>query len=70
MSLEQVQQMIHWIKQQIVYLNASITEAEQTNNYGRKIQHEGMRDGFSKCLTQLNKLQRKKLNNKPLENGI
>jgi hypothetical protein len=70
MDLEQVQQMIKWINQQIVYLNGSIAEAEQTNNYGRRIQHEGMRDGFSKCLEQLTKIQRKKTITKPVQNDI
>lgn len=70
MSLEQLQEIVNWLKYQIKYLESSINEAQQTNNYGRKLQHEGMRDAFIKCLNQLNKYMRKRNVNKPIENNI
>ncbi len=70
MSLEQLQEIVDWLKHQIKYLESSISEAQQTNNYGRKLQHEGMRDAFIKCLNQLNKYMRKRNVNKPIENNI
>ncbi len=54
MNIEQLQQMVQWLNQQIEHLNESIIAAHQTNNYGRKIQHEGMRDAFMKCLEKIN----------------
>jgi len=68
MSLEQLQEMVKWLEHQVAYLESSISEAQQANNYGRKLQHEGMRDAFVKCLNQLNKNMRKRTATKPLQN--
>lgn len=71
MSLEQVQEIVNWLKYQIRYLDSSIEDAQQTNNYGRRIQQEGMREAFIKCLNQLNKYMRKRTTVKPIiENNI
>ncbi len=53
MNKEQLQQMIKWLDQQIMYSNESIREAHQEHNYGRETQCEGMRDAFARCLNQL-----------------
>lgn len=65
MNTEQLQQMVNWIDQQIMHLNDSIIEAQKSNNYGRKIQYEGMRDAFSKCLGKLKNTKKDKISNKP-----
>jgi exonuclease VII small subunit len=70
MSLEQLQQMVDWLEHQIEYLDGSINEAQQSNNYGRKLQHEGMRDAYSKCLSQLNKSLKKKAASKTVQTNI
>ncbi len=70
MSLEQLQQMVDWLENQIAYLDGSISEAQQANNYGRKLQHEGMRDAYSKCLSQLNKSIKKKAASKAAQSNI
>ena len=43
---EQLQQMVKWLNQQIGHLTQAIKEAHQSNNYGRELQYEGMRDAF------------------------
>ena len=53
MNKEQLQQMISWLNQQIMYSNECINQAHQGKNYGRETQYEGMRDAFSKCLNKL-----------------
>lgn len=70
MTLEQLKEMVIWIEGQIAYLETSIQEAQQTNNFGRKLQHEGMRNGFVNCLNKLKKYVHKRSNNKPLPNSI
>lgn len=52
MNPEQLQQMVKWLNLQILHLTESIKEAHQSNNYGREIQYEGMRDAFKKFLTK------------------
>lgn len=69
MSLEQLQQMVDWLEHQIAYLEGSISEAQQANNYGRKLQHEGMRDAYNKCLSQLIKSLKKRVS-KPAPSNI
>lgn len=54
MNSEQLQEMVHWLNQQIAHLNDAIKEAHQTNNLGREVQYEGMRDAFMRCLNKLN----------------
>ncbi len=46
MPPEQLHQMVNWLNQQIGYLTKSIKEARQSNNYGRELHYEGMRDAF------------------------
>ncbi|MES2592133.1 MAG: hypothetical protein V4608_09625 [Bacteroidota bacterium] len=65
MNPEQLQQMVKWIDQQIMHLDDSIIEAQKANNYGRKIQYEGMRDAFTKCLGKLKNTKKEKIVNKP-----
>ncbi|MBN8696033.1 MAG: hypothetical protein J0L87_05845 [Bacteroidetes bacterium] len=54
MNSEQLQEMVQWLNQQIAHLNDAIKEAHQTNNLGREVQYEGMRDAFMRCLNKLN----------------
>jgi hypothetical protein len=54
MNPDQLQQMIKWLNLQILHLTESIKEAHQTNNYGREIHYEGMRDAFQKFLNKFN----------------
>ncbi len=54
MNPEQLQQLIKWLNIQIVRLTESIQEAHQTNNYGRELQYQGMRDAFQKFLNKFN----------------
>ena len=74
MNPEQLQQMINWLNLEIVRLNESINEAHETNNYGRKIQYEGMRDAFTKFLIEFNKTKevttKLKIFNKRSSNNI
>ena len=60
MNIEQLEQMVKWIDQQIKHLNDSIDAAQQTNNYGRKLQYEGMREAFTTCLSKLNDTKEEK----------
>jgi len=53
MKPEQLQEVVHWLNQQIVHLNEAINEAHKTNNLGREVQYEGMRDAFMRCLNKL-----------------
>lgn len=53
MNPDQLQQMMHWLNQQIMHLDESIIEAHQTNNCGRETQYEGMRDAFVRCLNKI-----------------
>lgn len=62
MSIEQLQVLVKWLERQIDYLESSIESAEETNNHGRKLQHQGMKEAFAKCLDQLNKQQARKKN--------
>lgn len=70
MTLEQLKEMVIWIESQIEYLEMSIEEAQQTNNFGRKLQHEGMRNGFVNCLNKLKKHLNRRSTNKMLPNSI
>lgn len=54
MNTEKLQEVIHWLNQQIHHLNESIQEAHRTNNLGRETQCEGMRDAFIRCLNKIN----------------
>lgn len=54
MNSEQIQEMVHWLNQQITHANDVINEAHLTNNYGRENQYEGMRDAFMRCLNKIN----------------
>lgn len=67
MGLEQIQETVKWLEYQIAYLESSIDEANQANNYGRKIQHQGMKEAYEKCLGQLNKLLTKKKTGKQIQ---
>lgn len=60
MNSEQLEQMINWLNLEIVRLNDSIIDAQQTNNYGRKTQYEGMRDAFTKFLNEFNSTKEEK----------
>jgi hypothetical protein len=55
MNTEQLQEVVHWLNQQISHVNEAIQEAHRTNNFGRETQYEGMRDAFMRCLNKLNK---------------
>lgn len=70
MTIEQLKEMVVWIEGQIAYLETSIQEAQKTNNFGRKLQHEGMRNGFVNCLSKLQKYLNKRSINKTLPNSI
>lgn len=72
MNPEQLQQMIKWLNLQIQHLTESIKEAHQTNNYGREIQYEGMREAFKKFLNKFNstKDEKEKVINKHSRNSI
>lgn len=71
MTIEQLKETVVWIESQITYLEVSIQEAQETNNFGRKLQHEGMRNGFINCLNKLKKyLNKRSSSNKPLTNNI
>lgn len=52
MNPEQLQQITNWLNLEIERLNVSISDADKTNNYGRKTQYEGMRDAFAKFLNE------------------
>lgn len=54
MNSEQLQEVVHWLNQQIVHVNEVINEAHRTNNLGTETQYEGMRDAFMRCLNKLN----------------
>jgi hypothetical protein len=54
MSPEQLQQMVLWLRQQIVAMCESINEAHKANNYVKETQYEGMRDAFMRCFNKLN----------------
>src|ERR1035437_4835233 len=53
MNPEQLQQMILWLRQQIVAMCSSMNEARKANNYVKEAQYEGMRDAFMRCLNKL-----------------
>ena len=53
MSNEQLQDLVSWLTQQIDHTNRAIKEANQSNNFGREAQYEGMRDAFIRCLNKL-----------------
>ncbi len=53
MNPEQLQQMILWLRQQIVIMCESMNEARRANNYIKEAQYEGMRDAFMRCLNKL-----------------
>jgi hypothetical protein len=55
MDKEQLQQMVKWLNQQIMYSNECMNEARQGKNYGRETQYEGMREAFARCLNKLSK---------------
>lgn len=54
MKPEQLQEMVHWLNQQIAHINESLKQAQDANNYGRESQYEGMRDAFMRCLNKIN----------------
>ncbi len=54
MNSEQLQEVVQWLNQQIMYANEVINEAHQTHNYGKEAQYEGVRDAFMRCLNKLN----------------
>jgi hypothetical protein len=60
MNPEQLQQLINWLNLEIERLNESIDDALKTNNHGRKVQYEGMRDAFSKFLNEFKDTQKEK----------
>lgn len=72
MNPEQLQQMVKWLNLQILHLTESIKEAHQSNNYGREIQYEGMRDAFKKFLTKFTstKEEKEKISNKQTRSSI
>jgi hypothetical protein len=53
MNNEQLQELINWLSKQIVHTNNAITEANQSHNFGREAQFEGMRDAFVRCLKKV-----------------
>ncbi len=53
MKPEQLQEMVHWLNQQIAHINESMKVARTENNWGRESQYEGMRDAFIRCLKKL-----------------
>jgi hypothetical protein len=53
MKSEQLQEVVQWLNQQIAHVNDAIIEAHKTNNVGREVQCEGMRDAFMRCLNKL-----------------
>lgn len=59
MNPEQLQQMVKWLNLQIQHLTDSIKEAHQSNNYGRAIQYEGMREAFEKFQTKFTSTKEK-----------
>ncbi|MDQ3192246.1 MAG: hypothetical protein M3Q58_11700 [Bacteroidota bacterium] len=61
MSNEQLQDLVRWLTQQIDHTNKAINEANQSHNFGREAQYEGMRDAFIRCRNKLsiNKLEQK-----------
>lgn len=54
MNAEKLQEVVHWLNQQINHLNEAIQEAHRTKNLGRETQCEGMRDAFMRCLNKIN----------------
>jgi hypothetical protein len=53
MDQQKLQQIIRWLNEQINVANATINEAQRTQNYGRLVIYEGMRDAYVRCLNQL-----------------
>ncbi|MES2140843.1 MAG: hypothetical protein V4511_14135 [Bacteroidota bacterium] len=60
MNPEQLQQMVKWLNIQIQHLTDSIKDAHQSNNYGRVIQYEGMREAFEIFLIKFTSTKEKK----------
>lgn len=53
MNSDQLQQMVLWLRQQIVSMCEFMNEARKSNNYVREAQYEGMRDAYMRCLNKL-----------------
>ncbi len=53
MNPDQLQQMVNWLNLQIGHLTKSIKEAHRSDNFGRELQYEGMRDAFIVFLIKL-----------------
>ncbi len=72
MNPEQLQQMVKWLNLQIQHLTDSIKEAHQSNNYGRAIQYEGMREAFEKFLQKFTstKEEKEKVKNKQSRSSL
>ncbi len=53
MDQQKLQQLIRWLNEQINTANVTINEAQRTQNYGRLVIYEGMRDAYVRCLSKL-----------------
>jgi hypothetical protein len=53
MSNDKLQNILNWLNEQIRYANETINESKRTQNYGREIQYEGVRDALMRCLNKL-----------------
>ena len=73
MNPEQLQQMVLWLRQQIVSMCEFMNEARKANNYVREAQYEGMRDAYMRCLNKLIYIAGENVNvkvfDKPLKKG-
>lgn len=53
MEREKLQELINWLGNQIENANKVIIESQNSRNFGREAQYEGIRDAFTRCLKKL-----------------
>ena len=70
MNTEQLQQMVLWLRKQIVLMCEFMNDARKTNNYVKEAQYEGMRDAFMRCLNKLIYITEGKVNVEAIEKPV
>ena len=53
MNTQKLNDFVSWLSGQVEHLSSAITEAQDSKNFGREAQFEGMRDAFMRCLNKL-----------------
>ena len=53
MNAEQIQTLVSWLNAQISIANTTISEAQQSNDYGRLAGYEGKKEAYCDCLARL-----------------